>query len=54
MAVVQTAEDFITSEEWPYPNLLSVKIWKGFAQQLLRYAKKAKVSKVKVTCKGHP
>ena len=42
MAVVQTAKDFITSEEWPYPKLPCVKIWKGFALQLLRYGQKGK------------
>ena len=42
MAVVQTAKDFITSEEWPYLKLQCVKIWKGFVQQLLRYGQKGK------------
>ena len=42
MAVVQIAKNFITSEEWLYPKLPCVKIWKGFAQQLLRYGEKDK------------
>ena len=42
MAVIQIAKDFITFEEWPYPKLPCVKIWKGFAQQLLRYGQKDK------------
>ena len=42
MAVVQNAQHFITSEEWPYPKLLCVNIWKGFAQYLLRYGHKGK------------
>ena len=42
MAVAQTAKDFITLEEWPYPKLDCVKIWKGFAQQLPRYGQKGK------------
>ena len=42
MAVAQIAQDFIISEEWPYPKLPCVKFWKGFAQQLLRYSQKGK------------
>ena len=42
MTVVQITTDFITYEEWPYPKLPCVKIWKGFAQQLLRYGQKGK------------
>ena len=42
MTVVQIAQDFITSEKWSHPKLPCVKIWKGFAQQLLRYGQKGK------------
>ena len=42
MTVVQIAVDFITFEEWPYPKLPRVKIWKGFVQQLPRYGQKGK------------
>ena len=42
MTIIQIAKDFITSEEWPYPKLPCVKIWKGFVQQLLRYGHKGK------------
>ena len=42
MIVKQIAKDFNTSKEWPYPKLPCVKIWKGFAQQLLRYGQKGK------------
>lgn len=42
MAVVHSAKDFITSEVWPYPKLPCVNIWKGFAQNLLRYGQKIK------------
>ena len=42
MTVVQINTDFITCEEWRYPKLPCVKIWKGFAKQLLRYGQKGK------------
>ena len=42
MTVIQTAKDFIIFEEWPYHKLPCVKIWKGFAQKLLRYGQKGK------------
>ena len=42
MAVVYVTQDFISSEKWPYPKLPCVKIWKGFAQQLLTYGQKGK------------
>ena len=42
MADIQTAKDFITCEEWPFSKLPCVNIWKGFAQQLLRYGQKGK------------
>ena len=42
MAVVHSTKDFITFEVWPYPKLPCVKMWKGFAQQLLRYGQKSK------------
>ena len=42
MIVVQIAKDFNIFDEWPYPKLPCAKIWKGFAQQLLRYGQKGK------------
>ena len=42
MAVVQKVKDLFTFEELPYPKLPCVHIWKGFAEQLLRYGQKGK------------
>ena len=49
MAVVQIANDFITSEEWQYSKLPCVKFGKILHSSYRDMAKKAKVSKVKVT-----
>ena len=42
MEFIYTAENCITSKEWPQAKLAYVKIWGHFAQQVLSYGLKGK------------
>ena len=58
MELLQIANDILASEEWPYPKLHSVKIWRCFVQQKQSYGSKYERterprSHIKVIRKGH-
>ena len=58
MEYLQIAKDILASEEWPYPKLYSVKIWRCFVQQEQSHGTKYERtersrSHIKIICKGH-